>query len=75
MTYHGKVQNGVIVLEEGFNLPEGTEVEVQPTDVKVDRDAESLRQSLLKLAGRLKGYPLDFAKNHDHYIHGAPKKP
>jgi len=29
---------------------------------------------LLKLAGTVKGLPPDMAENHDHYIHGAPKR-
>jgi hypothetical protein len=75
MTYRGKVQNGVVVLEPGSDLPEGTEVEVQPTTAEADPAAKSLQEGLLKLAGTVKGLPPDFAKNHDHYIHGAPKKP
>jgi hypothetical protein len=29
---------------------------------------------LLKIAARIEGLPPDFAKNHDHYLHGVPKK-
>ncbi|MBI2923648.1 MAG: hypothetical protein HYY18_21540 [Planctomycetes bacterium] len=34
----------------------------------------SLRKALLSLSGLAKGLPRDFADNHDHYIHGTPKK-
>ena len=34
MTYQGKVVNGVVVLENGAKLPEGTAVRVQPVDGK-----------------------------------------
>ncbi|MCL2640782.1 MAG: hypothetical protein FWD53_08060 [Phycisphaerales bacterium] len=30
MVYHGKVQNGTIVLEDGERLPEGTNVRIEP---------------------------------------------
>jgi hypothetical protein len=29
---------------------------------------------LLEIAARIEGLPPDFAKNHDHYLHGLPKK-
>jgi hypothetical protein len=31
-------------------------------------------QLMLELSGKARGLPPDFARNHDHYIHGAPKK-
>jgi len=34
---------------------------------------ERLRKGLLDLAGTVSG-PIDMARNHDHYIHGTPKK-
>jgi len=30
--------------------------------------------ALQELAGTAKDLPADFAHNHDHYLHGAPKK-
>jgi hypothetical protein len=75
MTYRGKIHNGVVVLNEGSELPDGIEVEVLPMTAGVDPEAKSLQEKLLNLSGKLKGYPPDLAKNHDHYIHGAPKKP
>ncbi|MEO6435933.1 MAG: hypothetical protein ABIP55_09245 [Tepidisphaeraceae bacterium] len=32
MTYRGQVKNGVVVLEDGPSLPEGTQVRVQPLE-------------------------------------------
>lgn len=29
--------------------------------------------ALSELAGTAEGLPEDFAQNHDHYLHGAPK--
>jgi len=31
-------------------------------------------EALLEVAGTVKGLPADYAHNHDHYLHGAPKK-
>lgn len=36
--------------------------------------AKSLGEELADLVGALNDLPPDFAQNHDHYIHGAPKK-
>jgi hypothetical protein len=41
---------------------------------KVGPGILSLRKALLSLAGIAKGLPRDFADNHDHYIHGTPRK-
>ena len=74
MTYRGKVQGGVVVLEHAVSLPEGTEVTVQPVPQRTEAQDSSLSESLLELAGRAKGLPPDAAKNHDHYLYGLPKK-
>lgn len=71
MEYEGTVKNGVIVLEDSEKLPEGTRVRVVPV---AESDQETLGQRLLKFAGIAKGLPSDMARNHDHYLHGAPKK-
>jgi hypothetical protein len=63
----GVVKNGVIVLEDGSHLPEGTKVVVRSAS-----DAP-LSEELMKLAGTIHG-PRDFARNHDHYIHGTKKR-
>lgn len=31
-------------------------------------------RKLSKLAGSVEGLPSDYALNHDHYLHGAPKR-
>jgi hypothetical protein len=72
-TYTGQVQNGVIVLDEGAPpLPQGTRVRVEPIDMEAA--AEDLSRVLLSLAGMVKGLPSDLAEQHDHYIHGTPKR-
>jgi hypothetical protein len=76
MTYRGKVQNGVIVLDPPATLPDGTEVKVEELTSAGSSPgaAETLSESLLKLAGRAKGLPSDAARNHDHYRYGKPKR-
>jgi hypothetical protein len=72
-TYTGQVQNGVIVLDEGTSpLPEGTRVRIEPAELQ--RDVEALRQLLLDVAGKAQGLPPDMAAQHDHYLHGQPKR-
>lgn len=75
MTYPGKVINGVVVLDNGASLPEGTTVRVEPADEgDSDKPAGSLAEEMLKLAGSVKDLPSDMARNHDHYLHGFPKR-
>ncbi len=71
MEYQGTVRNGVVVVENGGALPEGTRVRVVPV---TESPRETLGQRLLKFAGTAKGLPSDMARNHDHYLHGAPKR-
>ena len=73
MSYTGIVQNGVIVLENGAPLKEGTRVQVIVPDLPAE--GETLGQRLQKLAGIAgDGLPEDLAENHDHYLYGRPKK-
>jgi len=72
MTYKGRVRNGLIVLDPPAELPEGTEVRVEP--VEDDDDYRGLREGLLSLSGIVEGLPSDMARNHDRYLHGTPKK-
>ena len=72
MSYTGIVQNGVIVLENGAPLKEGTRVEVIVPDLPAE--GETLGQRLQKLAGIAQGLPEDLAENHDRYLYGTPKR-
>jgi hypothetical protein len=31
-------------------------------------------RNLVKFAGTVEGLPADYALNHDHYVHGTPKR-
>jgi len=74
MVYHGQIKNGVVILEPPAALPDGTRVTVQPEGVSPAEAGPTLAESLGDFIGKAKGLPQDFARNHDHYIHGAPKK-
>lgn len=77
----GIVQNGVVVLGAGIRLPEGTHVRVEPIPTPSTNAGEMTPQEgegslkwLLDFAGIADDLPTDMARNHDHYLHGAPKK-
>jgi len=79
MTYRGRVQGGVVILDEPGNLPEGLVVRIEvpvpeSADSVNENAAPTLGQRMLKYAGALKGLPSDLARNHDHYLYGTPKK-
>jgi len=68
----GTVVNGVVVLQSGDAIPEGTQVRV--VEIEPEAAPEPLGKRLLKFAGTIPGLPPDMAENHDHYIHGKPKQ-
>ena len=72
MTYKGKVKGGVVVLEGPSRPAEGAEVRVQ--EVSPTADHPSWTEVFKDLIGAAEGLPEDLAENHDHYIHGAPKR-
>jgi predicted DNA-binding antitoxin AbrB/MazE fold protein len=73
MTYRGHIHNGVVVLDEPVTLPEGAKVEVNV--VVTGEEASKKPRRLIDLAGIIEsGLPTDLALNHDHYLHGQPKK-
>lgn len=77
MSYRGRVKNGVVEFEGGLRPPEGAVVRVEPVESAAEFDASAADEyirRMLALAGTAEGLPADLARNHDHYIHGAPKK-
>ena len=71
MTYLGHVQNGVVVFEGPQTPPEGAAVKVA---VVPEREDGLLSDALLEFAGSIEGLPADMAQQHDHYLHGRPKR-
>lgn len=72
MSVTGTIKNGVVVLDQPGALPEGAQVEVVLREKQWE--PTPLGQRLLKLAGTVDDLPADMARNHDHYIHGAPRR-
>jgi hypothetical protein len=62
MTYKGRVEHGVVVLEGPDRPAEGAIVMVQ----EINRTAE-VGQELDALAGKAVGLPSDLAQRHDDY--------
>ncbi len=78
MELRGRMRNGVVVFEVPPPLPEGTEVSVRAVGEtrplsQPQSDPGSVWDRLRRLAGTVEG-PSDWAANHDHYIHGTPKR-
>ena len=70
MTYRGHIENGSVVFDETVVLPEGTQVSVEP----LAKTGRSLAERFGDLIGCVSDLPSDMAENHDHYIHGTPKR-
>ena len=68
MTYEGRIENGVVVLEHGARLPEGSLVRVeplpQPAAAGDPLKLRQLRDGLLAFSGVVKGGAPDLARNH-----------
>ncbi len=78
MVYRGHIRDGRVELDEQVRLPEGAPVEVaitpQPPAVGEDELGPTLYERLRPVIGIAKGLPPDLARNHDHYLHGGPKR-
>jgi len=79
MAYRGTVTDGVVVLDGGVVLPEGTPVNVElqadPAESRATAGADFSRMlnELEQETGLMDG-PGDFSVEHDHYLYGAPKR-
>ena len=77
MVYRGHVKNGTIILDEDVTLPDGTPVTIQPAEpaeATTPSEVPTLYERFQNVIGKATGLPEDFAHQHDHYIHGTPKK-
>ena len=70
MTFSGIVENGVVVLDQAGQIPDGTRVQV----ILSQAQSPTLSDTLLKYAGAVSDLPIDMAEQHDHYLHGTPKR-
>jgi len=73
MTYRGKVKNGVVILDDGASLGEGTAVRIEPIDAE-PRTTSGGHGALFGAGERAKPTGVsDLARNHDHYLYGHPR--
>jgi hypothetical protein len=71
MVYKGHIRNGKVVLEGDVVLPEGSPVNVTVAD---ESQAPTLFERHQTFIGMIDDLPADLAAEHDHYIHGTPKR-
>ena len=73
-TYIGEIRDGVVVFEGAPPpLAAGTRVRVEPIEPEED-STPTLAKRLKPIIGAAKGLPADLAEQHDHYLHGSPKR-
>jgi hypothetical protein len=83
MELEGTVHGGVIVPDGTCSLPEGSRVRIrvvqQNGQTENQKEGPTIVQKLRKLAEKYERLPCDlpddYAINHDHYLHGLPKRP
>ncbi|MGO8898755.1 MAG: hypothetical protein ACLQU5_10470 [Isosphaeraceae bacterium] len=72
-TFAGEGRGGLVVFEGSPPpLPEGTTVRIERVDMEAALG--ELSAMLMAVAGKASGLPTDLAENHDHYLHGTPKR-
>ena len=76
MEVRGKVNGGVVVLDDPKALPDGAVVRIEPVAEQQTEEAEgrTVWGALLEWSGCVKGLPPDLAEQHDHYLYGTPKR-
>ncbi len=80
MSFRGRVQGGIVVLDEPRPLPEGAAVRVEILSAELeppllDEDGRTLGEKDSTTRERSQDFrPADLAQNHDHYLHGTTKK-
>jgi hypothetical protein len=85
MTLHGKIHNGVVVLDDPANLPEGTPVTVLvetqtpvPPPAKGDRMSDEEHQRIIAIMDRIASLPDEnpgdtfSGRDHDKALYGEP---
>jgi hypothetical protein len=75
MVYQGTVHNGVVVFENGVQLPEGAPVRVELVQAESPQEKRSGKDDIVFRMGEYAietGIP-DLATNVDHYLYGHPK--
>ena len=75
MSITATVENDMIKLPAGVHVPDGTKVEIMlPAQKFAEQIPATLYDSLKDFIGAAQGLPEDFAAEHDHYLHGMPRR-
>jgi hypothetical protein len=77
MTFQAHVKNGLIVLDEPQELPEGAAVQVEilkAAPLPAADDGPTLLDRLRPLVGAVDDLPEDASVNLKHYLYGQPKR-
>ena len=74
MVYYGVFRKGVVVLENGARLPEGTQVRVEAPRRPAGGKGAVARRRVMSHAGTARGLPPDASRNLDHYLYGHPRQ-
>ena len=75
MTLPGRVKNGVIVLDQPQELPEGAAVQIEFLDENAAAgESRTLLTRLGPIVGSIDDLPDDASINLKHYLYGHPKQ-
>jgi len=74
MPYRRHVRNGAVVLDEAVVLPEGARVTVMVLEDNLESPTNTLYERIAPFVGKARNLPPDAAQNHDHYLHGQPRR-
>ena len=72
VSYTGTMEDGVVKLPPDAGLANGTKVRIEPVEPAQDRN--ELTRRLRAIAATMPDLPVDWAEEHDHYIHGTTKR-
>lgn len=72
MSFTGTIEKGVVKLPPNLGWSDGTQVRIEKIETPQDRN--ELTRKLREIAAQMPDLPEDWAEQHDHYIHGTPKR-
>ena len=75
----GRMQKGVVVLDDPRSLQEGAEVSVRPIEskngaIKTKKKSVTVSRGLLRLGGKAKDLPPDASQKVVHVLYGHTKR-
>lgn len=73
MSFTATIENKMIKLPPGVDLPDGTEVRIEPLRAEPE-EPPTLAERYADFIGVVTDGPGDLADNHDHYLYGLPKR-